>query len=156
MASSFEEQQLVALARAATAVGLDYVVIGNASAALQGAPIMTQDIDLFVRDTKRNQEKIAQLAVQLRGTCDQPFLPTSNMFRIRTADAIVDCVLRLSSGQRFESVRSRAVEIELGSHKLRVAALADVIAQKEAAGRDKDRAVLPILRATLKARAKLR
>lgn len=131
------------------AVALDVVVIGNAAAAMQGAPVMTQNIDLFLRDTKRNREKIAALARTLGGTCAQPFLPASEMFRIQTPDLLIDCMLKLSAHQKFETVKSRALKIRVGKGALAVAALADVIAQKEAAGRPKDLAVLAILRATL-------
>ena len=50
------------------------------------------------------------------------------------------------------SVRSRAYSAVVGREVLSVAALADVIASKSAAGRPKDKAVLPILRDTLAVR----
>jgi hypothetical protein len=50
----------------------------------------------------------------------------------------------------FNSLRSRAGKIELGGRGLWVAHLADVIASKRAAGRDRDRAVLDILEKTLR------
>ena len=148
-ASSFEERQLLLIVEAAQRVGLEFVVIGNASAAMQGAPIMTQDIDLFVRDSKRNREKIRALATALGASCNQPFLPGSEMFRLETNELVVDCLFRLSSNQRFESVRSRAIALPIGAL---VATLEDVILQKRAAGRAKDKATLPILEQTLKVR----
>ena len=62
---------------------------------------------------------------------------------------------RISGGLTFSSVRSRAQIVAVGDEKLRVAALADVIRSKQAAGRPKDRAVLPILRDTLAVKKKL-
>jgi len=55
---SFEDSVLLHLMRAVDSVGLEAVVIGNAAAALHGVPVTTQDIDLFIRETPRNLEKI--------------------------------------------------------------------------------------------------
>jgi hypothetical protein len=62
---------------------------------------------------------------------------------------------RISGGLNFTSLRSRAQVVVVGREKLLVASLADVIRSKAAAGRPKDRAVLPILRDTLAVRKKL-
>lgn len=148
-ASSFDDEQLRLLFAATSAVQLDFVVIGNASAALQGAPLMTQDVDLFMRDTKRNRTKIQEIAQRLDASCEQPFLPTSETFRLVARYLIVDCVFQLSSHQRFESVKSRAVETKIGGRPVRLATLEDIIIQKKAAGRLKDKAVMPILEASL-------
>jgi phage FluMu protein gp41 len=50
----------------------------------------------------------------------------------------------------FEGLRSRSVERDVDGLLLRVASLDDIIASKKAAGRDRDKAVLPILEKTLK------
>jgi hypothetical protein len=50
----------------------------------------------------------------------------------------------------FESLRSRAAATRFGRHDLKVASLEDVIASKKAANRPQDRAVLPVLRKTLR------
>jgi hypothetical protein len=49
----------------------------------------------------------------------------------------------------FEALRARAVAVAFGDEQLLVASLRDIITSKKAAGRDQDRAVLPILLATL-------
>ena len=58
----------------------------------------------------------------------------------------------IAGGLGFDSVKSRANRISLGPEVALVAALQDVIASKEAAGRDKDYAALPILRAAQRVR----
>ena len=55
----------------------------------------------------------------------------------------------------MRSIRSRCVEMPVGEHKALVASLEDVIRSKEAAGRPKDLAQLPILRDTLRVRRAL-
>ncbi|MDZ7301118.1 MAG: hypothetical protein ONB44_03120 [candidate division KSB1 bacterium] len=62
----------------------------------------------------------------------------------------MDFVFSVSSGKSFESIRSRATKIRIGRRMVWVASLEDVIAAKEAAGRPKDKAALPILKAALR------
>jgi predicted nucleotidyltransferase len=144
---SFEESILILLMRAVRAVRLDTVVIGNAAAALHGVPVTTQDIDLFVRDTPRNAEKIRRLVETLgeNVTASRPFEPTSQMIRIEGLPVDIDLVFELSSHEKFESVRARSTVVTIDDVSLRVADLNDVIAAKRAAGRPKDQAVIPLL-----------
>ena len=46
----------------------------------------------------------------------------------------------------YDELAAAATSIEVGGRPVMVAALADVIRSKEAAGREKDRAALPLLR----------
>src|SRR6267143_240326 len=62
---------------------------------------------------------------------------------------------RISGGLTFSFLRSRAQHVMVGDEKLVVASLADIIRSKQAVGRPKDRAVLPILRDTLPVKKKL-
>ena len=61
----------------------------------------------------------------------------------------------IAGGLQFESLRSRAVVMPLGDAEAVVASLQDIITSKEAAGRPKDLAQLPILRDTLRVRREL-
>ena len=49
---------LVEVGRRMHEVGLDAVLIGNAAAALQGAPVTTVGFDFFFRKTPRNLTKV--------------------------------------------------------------------------------------------------
>ena len=64
---SSDEAFLEALAAALDAVGLEALVVGMTGAALQGVPAMTEDVDLLVRDTDRNRQKLEQLCAALGG-----------------------------------------------------------------------------------------
>jgi len=148
-ATPFEERLLREIVGALGAVGLDAVLVGNAAAALRGAPVTTRDIDFFVRDTPGNRRKIAEVARRLGGLAvTRPGEPLSRMLRLLGGPAEIDFVFALSSRARFESVRARAGEVDLGGTTVRVASLADVIAAKRAAGRPKDLAALPVLEQT--------
>ncbi len=59
---------LVAAANALREVDLEAVLIGNAGAAIQGAPVTTVDLDFLFRKTPRNLQKLRALADWLHAT----------------------------------------------------------------------------------------
>ena len=158
MSSDISERTLVALAKALRLAKLDAIVIGNSASMLNGAPVTTQDIDLLVRDTRTNRRKLARFADEIGGSAPVPVSELSRVEWIegRLAVPVEVHYDRISGGLTFSSVRSRSRIVPVGDEKLRVASLAEVIRSKQAAGRPKDRGVLPILRDTLAVKSKLR
>jgi len=147
-----DERFLVMLLGVLKDVGLEVVVVGSTAAVLQGAPVMTQDVDLLIRDTPRNREKLAALCRAL-GAHPMEVSPLSSVRTLVGADIPIDIHFdSLPGAPRFEALRSRALRMKLGAHEAIVASLADAIASKEAAGRPKDLAQLPTLRETLRVR----
>lgn len=146
------EPVLALVARALAARRLDAVLIGNAAAALQGAPVTTLDFDFMFRKTPRNLQKLRGLADDLGATVLRPYYPASELYRVmRDANALqLDFMARVDGVTSFEALRARASSAQFGSAELRVAALEDIVRSKEVADRPQDRAVLPILRATLR------
>lgn len=136
---------------------LDAVLVGNAAAALQGAPVTTEDFDFLMRRTELNVRKVRRIADDLGVSVSQPFYPASHLYRIvRPEDHLqFDFMVAIAGIRSFEGLKSRATLVEFGGRPIRVASLEDVIRSKEAAGRDVDEAVLPILRRTIKERAAL-
>src|SRR5215216_6601401 len=53
----------------------DVVLIGNAAAALQGAPVTTVDFDFMFRKTPTNLRKLKDLARGLGATILRPYYP---------------------------------------------------------------------------------
>jgi hypothetical protein len=53
---------LIRIARVLRETGLEAVMIGNAAAALQGAPVSTADIDFLFRKTPTNLQKLKAVA----------------------------------------------------------------------------------------------
>ena len=145
------EPLLTLVARALAARRLEVVLIGNAAAALQGAPVTTLDFDFMFRKTRRNLEKLRGLADDLGATVLRPYYPASELYRVMrdAGDVQLDFMARVDGVRSFEALRARATVATFGGVELRVAALADIIRSKEAADRPQDRAVLPILYATL-------
>ena len=157
MSSDVSDKTLATLAKALRAARLDAIVIGNCAGMLNGAPVTTQDIDLLIRKTSTNRRKVARFAEEIGGSAPVPVSELSHVESIESRLAVPVEIHydRISGGLTFASVRSRAQTIAVGNEKLRVASLEDVIRSKEAAGRRKDRATLPILRDTLAVKKKL-
>ncbi len=130
---------------------LEAVMVGNAAAALHGAPVTTLDIDFMFRKTPTNLKKLKAVARDFAAVILRPYYPMSGLYRMVNDDQglQLDFMIRLDGVRSFEGLRSRAEEVEFGQHKLIVASLADVIASKRAAGRSRDLAVLEILEKTL-------
>jgi hypothetical protein len=132
-------------------VDLDTVLIGNAAAALQGAPVTTVDFDFMFRKTPRNLARLKALARGLRATILRPYYPVSDLYRlVRDDDGLqLDFMATIHGLRSYEGVRDRATIIEVGGVPVRVATLADIIRSKRAAGRPRDLAVLDVLETAL-------
>ena len=141
---------LVEVGRRLHEASLEAVLIGNAAAALHGAPVTTVDFDFLFRKTARNLAKLKAVARGLGATILCPYYPASDLFRVvRDDDGLqVDFMGTIHGLRSFEGVRDRATSVDLGGTTILVASLADVIKSKRAARRPRDLAVLPILEAT--------
>jgi hypothetical protein len=126
---------------------LEAVLIGNAAAALQGAPVTTVDFDFLFRKTPTSLKKLKSLAVALGCVVMRPFYPASDLYRlIRDDDGLqIDFMVTIHGVRSFAGLRDRASTIEVAGVPLRVASLADIIKSKKAAHRPRDLAVLDVL-----------
>ena len=155
MSASSDEAFVLEVLAALEQTGLEALVVGSVAVAMQGSPVATHLLELLVRDTPANRQKIERLG-QCLGARPREVSSLTNVLRIDAASAPVDLLFdRLPGGLSFESLRSRTVAIDLGGRIATVASLEDVIASKEAAGRPKDQAQLPILRDTLRVKKAL-
>lgn len=107
---------------------------------------MTEDVDLLIRDTPRNREKLERLRLELgRGPAIE-ISPLSRVLRLVSEDDIdVDILFDELGSSSYAGIRSRSLSISIGEMTATVASLDDVIASKKAANRPKDRAQLPML-----------
>ena len=147
---------LAEVAWALEAQRLEAVLIGNAAAALQGAPVTTVDFDFLFRRTPRNLVKLKAVARALRATILRPFYPASDLYRVvRDDDGLqVDFMGAIHGVRSFEGLRDRATRVNLGDVDILVAALTDIVRSKRAARRSRDLAVLEILEKTLEETSK--
>ena len=136
---------------------LEAVMVGNAAAALHGAPVTTLDIDFMFRKTTTNLKKLKAVAHSLQAVIFKPYYPVSDLFRVVNDDQglQLDFMAKLHGIRSFEGLRTRATSVSFGEHELRVASLTDIIKSKRAAGRSRDLAVLETLEKTLHEQEKL-
>jgi hypothetical protein len=138
------------IANALAECRLEAVLIGNAAAALHGAPVTTIDFDFMFRKTEANVAKIKRVATCLGGIVQRPYYPASGLYRVIN-DSVglqVDFMSFVHGVRSYSSLKSRAQRVTFGRADLFVADLADIIASKKAANRSVDRAVLELLEKT--------
>lgn len=136
-----------------TRLKVDFMIVGLAAAALQGAPAVTQDIDLWFRDLA--DPRIREALERVGGVYVPPTASTPPLFAGKSV-ALFDIVVRMDGLRSFErEVRDSAL-VRLGRTKVRVLSLARIIASKKAANRSKDRMILPVLEDALATSKKAR
>ncbi len=124
---------------------VDFMIVGLAAAALQGAPAVTQDIDLWFRDLA--DPRLKKALGRVGGVYVPPTGSTPPMLAGKSV-ALFDIVLTMDGLGAFESERENAIEVPMGRTKVMVLSLERIIASKRAANREKDRLILPVLEAT--------
>jgi hypothetical protein len=140
-----------------------YVVIGGLAAELRGSPYVTRDVDVT---PARNRDNFTRLAAALKELdaklripdmeeplevpLDERSFEQGTTWTYVTKHGYLDIALLPDGTRGYDDLRRSATREQLtDTVTIFVAALADVIRSKEAAGREKDRAVLPILRQVL-------
>ena len=133
---------------------VDFMIVGLAAAALQGAPAVTQDVDLWFRD--RGDPGLKEALSKVGGTYVPPS-QSNPLLLVGASVELFDVVTTMHGLESFEREARHAAEIRVGKVKVKVLPLDRIIASKEAVGRPKDLAIIPALRdaaATLRSRGK--
>lgn len=136
-----------------------FLVVGGVAAQLEGAPILTLDLDVLYEKTPENLSRLLSALRELRARYrdpagrhiepDIPKLETLRLHRLLTDLGALDVLGAIGAGLTYHELAGRTVTYELGGVGVRVLELAAVIETKEQANREKDRAALPVLRQTL-------
>lgn len=142
-----------ALLSALRARGVRFLIVGLGAAVLEGAPVATQDIDLWFETVDSDQ--IAVAAKDAGGFWISGFGMQPPSFGGDDLSRI-DVVLTAHGLRRFADEYEAGVDHEIEGVVVRVLPLERVIASKRATGRPKDAASLPALEAALRARQDLR
>jgi predicted nucleotidyltransferase len=140
--------------------GVQFVVIGGVAATIHGSTMATFDVDVTPRRTRSNLDRLSaaltELGARIRGvgtglsfSHDGASLDDAEMWNLTTDVGDLDITFVPSGTRGFDDLVRDAARIEINDHTLLVASLADVIRSKEAAGREKDRLALPLLRRLL-------
>jgi hypothetical protein len=125
-----------------------FMVVGLSAATLQGAPVVTQDVDLWFENL--GELKISQALREVGAA----YVPPSNFnppMLAGTGAELFDIVIRMDGLGAFADEFKNCVEIPLGRQKLKVLSLERILVSKIAANRAKDKLTIPVLRDALAA-----
>jgi predicted nucleotidyltransferase len=149
---------LTALLRRITESGLEFVVVGGFAAVTHGSSYVTRDVDICAVLTPENVDRLraalADLDPRHRLTPQRlSFLshpagsaPVSNLY-LETRYGVVDVLTSVLGVGDFDRLKRHAEELEVDGVRFRVMSLPDLIAAKEALGREKDLLTAKELRA---------
>lgn len=141
---------------------VDYVMIGGLAAAVHGSELATVDLDITPAIGHDNMTRLSAALTELHAHIRTagadgglPFshsaasLAASGIWNLLTDGGDLDISFVPSGTQGYTDLRRDAVAVEIFGTTTTVASLADVIRSKEAAGRPKDIAAIPMLRRLL-------
>jgi hypothetical protein len=141
---------LRAFLKALHAEGIDFILIGAMAAIEQGAPLMTIDYDFWVDLPEPQYVRLLGRVERLHGT-----VRAQTVYELKDGTQ-VNAVFSPNGLRSFSAERKQCRIGRLEGVEIRILPLRRVIASKQAANREKDIAVLPILRRTMRLAARLR
>jgi hypothetical protein len=124
-----------------------FMVVGLSAAALQGAPVVTEDVDLWFGTLE--DPKLTRALREVGAAYVPPFGLNPPMLAGRGSEPF-DVVIRMDGLGSFSDEWERAAEITVGKLRLKVLPLERILASKQAANRPKDLRVIPVLQNTLR------
>ena len=125
-----------------------FMIVGLSAATLQGAPVVTQDVDLWFENL--GEPKISSALREVGAAYVPPSISNPPMLAGEGAE-LFDIVIRMDGLGTFDQELKNCVEISLGRQKLKVLSLQRILASKLAANRPKDKLTIPVLRDALAA-----
>ncbi len=142
--------------------GVDCVLIGGFGATVHGSPLLTNDVDVVPDPDASNLARLSialyELDAKVRAAeLDEPLpfhhdatsLAAGRIWNLTTRFGDLDITFVPSGTTGFADLTRDAATVVLRGTEVRLASLADIVRSKEAAGRDKDRRALPVLRELL-------
>ncbi len=120
------------------------------AAILQGVPATTLDTDIWVDVPERQYLRLINLSLRMGATMVRQTVV------VLTDGSLVNFCYHLDGTASFRTEYVRAAKVPWNGMEARVLPLERIIRSKEAAGRDKDLAMLPLLRDIAASRARLR
>ncbi len=138
---------------------VDFIVVGGVAAVLGGAPISTFDLDIVHDRSPTNVARLlsalTDLDARYRDLAGRDLRPEARGLEgeghhlLLTRCGPLDVLGQIGLGRSYQDLIADSVMRPLGEISVCVLGLEALIRSKVEAGRDKDRAVLPILRRTL-------
>lgn len=151
-APSLSESELLFL-RALISRKVRFIVVGLSAAALQGAPVVTQDVDLWFENL--SDPRIVEALREVGAAYVPPSIQNPPMFAGGGIE-LFDIVQKMDGVKSFADEWSNCSEVPLGRLKLKMLSLERILASKRAANRMKDKLVIPVLEDSLAAKSMMR
>jgi len=139
--------------------GVRCILIGGFAAVIHGSPYVTTDVDIVPAVDRENLQRLSDALRGLHAkvwTSSEPdgvpfdhsasSLADARIWNLVTDFGRLDLTFQPSGTQGYEDLARDATHLAILDVGVDVASLADIIRSKEAAGREKDRLVLPVLR----------
>ena len=137
--SKFTPAQAEELAAAFASEEVDYLFIGKSGAILLGYPDTTQDVDVFLPQSRPNAERVLRALYALGFEIDpalmMSILSGSEIVLLKSGPFALDLIHAPDGIESFEAAKGRRV---LAEGRFPVASLDDIIASKRATGRERD------------------
>ncbi len=128
---------------------VDYLVVGAYAVAAHGVPRATGDLDIWIRADNETAPRMLKALVAfgapLYDLSEEDLASPGIVFQIGVPPGRID-ILTSVSGLIFDDAWQRRLNIEIEGIAMPVLSLEDLIANKLAAGRDKDLLDVKILR----------
>jgi hypothetical protein len=144
--------------------GVRFVVIGGFAAVIHGSPYVTFDIDVVPSRDRANLDRLSSALKQMNArvwTASEPegisfdhdaaSIAEVRVWNLVTDLGRLDLTFEPAGTGGYDDLARGALRLTIFGAEVDVASLADVVRSKEAADRDKDRLVLPVLRRLLRA-----
>ena len=131
--------------RLLSATRVDYLLVGGYAVGLHGYPRATIDLDIWVRPTRANAERIVaalkDFGFHVPSLEPELFTNPSSIVRFGVPPFRIELMTSID-GVEYDSCRGRAVEFDVDGLHVPVISLDDLKVNKKAAGRHKDLADL--------------
>jgi hypothetical protein len=126
-----------------------FLLVGLSAAALQGAPVVTQDVDLWFEDLA--DPKLASALKEVGAAYVPPMMLNPPMLA-GAGTEMFDIVLRMDGLAAFSEEWKRSKSVDVRGVALKVLPLDRILASKRAANRPKDKLVIAVLEDVLRSR----
>lgn len=161
------ETSLAAILRTLTAHRVEFIVVGGVSAVLQGASLVTFDLDVVHSRAPENLQRLlaalGELDAHYRAQPERRLAPAKSHLEtgghqlLMTRYGPLDLLGEIGSGHGYDDLLHDAVDLELAPGvRVHVLGLRRLIEVKRETAGEKDLAVLPVLERTLEESRRVR
>ncbi len=141
---------------------VEYIVVGGVAAVIQGAPVTTFDIDTLVRVSEVNAARLERALnvldarfrehqADLRPTKED--ILAGGHLLLMTRAGPLDVLGFIGDKDRYEDLITESTPVSMAGGTINILNLEELIRQKKATNRPKDRAIIELLEAVLQNRS---